>query len=182
MNDSTFTLGIVGARGHTGAELIKLVAAHPRLKLAFVSSRERAGQRLSDHHPEFQGELQYENLDADAVAAKGVDGDPGPAQRPGRTVRGRIEAAKPDTVIVDLSADYRFDNSWYYGLPELTRGATTARSTSATRAAMPRRCSWRCIRCWTCWPVRRSASVCPATPAPAPRRRTRTTSNCWPTT
>ena len=71
MNDSTFTLGIVGARGHTGAELIKLVAAHPRLELAFVSSRERAGQRLSDHHPEFQGELQYENLDADAVAAKG---------------------------------------------------------------------------------------------------------------
>ncbi|MFX5570642.1 hypothetical protein ABTD96_20180, partial [Acinetobacter baumannii] len=40
MNDSTFTLGIVGARGHTGAELIKLVAAHPRLQLAFVSSRE----------------------------------------------------------------------------------------------------------------------------------------------
>ena len=29
--------------------------------------------------------------------------------------------AKPDTVIVDLSADYRFDDAWYYGLPELTR-------------------------------------------------------------
>ncbi len=28
-----------------------------------------------------------------------------------------LEAAKADTVIVDLSADYRFDNSWYYGLP-----------------------------------------------------------------
>ncbi len=26
-----------------------------------------------------------------------------------------------DTIIVDLSADYRFDDSWYYGLPELTR-------------------------------------------------------------
>ena len=32
-----------------------------------------------------------------------------------------LDAAAPDTVIVDLSADYRFDNSWYYGLPELTR-------------------------------------------------------------
>ena len=62
-----------GASKTAGAELIKLVAAHPRLELAFVSSRERAGQRLSDHHPEFQGDLQYENLDADAVAAKGVD-------------------------------------------------------------------------------------------------------------
>ncbi|MDA5343186.1 N-acetyl-gamma-glutamyl-phosphate reductase [Stenotrophomonas maltophilia] len=122
MNDSTFTLGIVGARGHTGAELIKLVAAHPRLKLAFVSSRERAGQRLSDHHPEFQGDLQYENLDADAVAAKGVDAVilalPNGLAAPFVVA---LEAARPETVIVDLSADYRFDNSWYYGLPELTR-------------------------------------------------------------
>lgn len=123
MNDSTFTLGIVGARGHTGAELIKLVAAHPRLKLAFVSSRERAEQRLPDHHPEFQGDLQYENLDADAVAAKGVDAVilalPNGLAAP---FVAALETAKPDTVIVDLSADYRFDNSWYYGLPELTRG------------------------------------------------------------
>ena len=36
-------IGIVGARGHTGAELIRLVVAHPRLELAFVSSRELAG-------------------------------------------------------------------------------------------------------------------------------------------
>jgi len=33
-----------------------------------------------------------------------------------------IDATKPDTLILDLSADYRFDPSWYYGLPELTRG------------------------------------------------------------
>ncbi|NIJ68377.1 N-acetyl-gamma-glutamyl-phosphate reductase [Xanthomonas sp. 60] len=123
MNLSPFTLGIVGARGHTGAELIKLVAAHPRLQPAFVSSRERAGQRLSDHHPEFQGQLQYENLDADAVAAKGVDAVilalPNGLAAP---FVAAIEAAKPDTVIVDLSADYRFEGRWYYGLPELTRG------------------------------------------------------------
>ncbi len=123
MNLSPFTLGIVGARGHTGAELIKLVAAHPRLQLAFVSSRERAGQLLSDHHAEFQGQLQYENLDADAVAAKGVDAVilalPNGLAAP---FVAAIEAAKPDTVIVDLSADYRFEGRWYYGLPELTRG------------------------------------------------------------
>ncbi|HEV7491203.1 MAG TPA: N-acetyl-gamma-glutamyl-phosphate reductase, partial [Rhodanobacteraceae bacterium] len=34
------TLGIVGARGHTGAELIRLVARHPSLDLVFVTSRE----------------------------------------------------------------------------------------------------------------------------------------------
>ena len=43
------SLGLVGARGHVGAELIRLVAAHPRFALAFVSSRERAGQRLAEH-------------------------------------------------------------------------------------------------------------------------------------
>ncbi|HEY8010690.1 MAG TPA: N-acetyl-gamma-glutamyl-phosphate reductase, partial [Rudaea sp.] len=37
-------VGIVGARGHTGSELIRLIAGHPHLQLAFVSSREFAGQ------------------------------------------------------------------------------------------------------------------------------------------
>ncbi|MEM9058708.1 MAG: N-acetyl-gamma-glutamyl-phosphate reductase, partial [Pseudomonadota bacterium] len=32
-----------------------------------------------------------------------------------------LGAAQPDAVLLDLSADYRFDAAWYYGLPELTR-------------------------------------------------------------
>ncbi len=122
MTDKKFSLGIVGARGYTGTELIRLLAAHPHIELAFVSSRELAGQRVADHNDTYRGELRYENLDADAVAAKGVDavilalpnGKAGPFVA-------ALDAARPDTVIVDLSADYRFDNSWYYGLPELTR-------------------------------------------------------------
>jgi len=123
MSIKTFTVGIVGARGHTGAELIKLIAAHPHLQLGFVSSRELAGQRVSDHHRDWHGELQFENLDADAVAAKGMDAVilalPNGLSAPFVTA---LDAAKPDTVIVDLSADQRFEPSWYYGLPELTRG------------------------------------------------------------
>lgn len=122
MTDKKFSLGIVGARGYTGTELIRLLAVHPHIELAFVSSRELAGQRVADHNDAYHGELRYENLDADAVAAKGVDavilalpnGKAGPFVA-------ALDAARPDTVIVDLSADYRFDNSWYYGLPELTR-------------------------------------------------------------
>ena len=38
------TIGIVGARGHTGVELIRLIAGHAHMQLAFVSSRELAGQ------------------------------------------------------------------------------------------------------------------------------------------
>jgi len=118
----TFTLGIVGARGHTGAELIRLVAAHPSIELAFVSSRELDGQRVADHNDAYAGELRFENLDPAAVAAKGVDAvilalPNGKAQ----PYVEAIDAAAPATTIVDLSADYRFDPAWYYGLPELTR-------------------------------------------------------------
>lgn len=119
-----FTLGIVGARGYTGAELIRLIAAHPRVELAFVSSRELAGQRVAEHNDACVGELCYESLDADAVAAKGADAVilalPNGKAAP---YVAALEAVKPGTVIVDLSADYRFDNDWYYGLPELTRDA-----------------------------------------------------------
>ncbi len=122
MTDKKFSLGIVGARGHTGSELIRLISGHPQIELGFVSSRELAGQRVADHNDAYRGELRYENLDADAVAAKGVDAVvlalPNGKAEP---YVAALDAVKPETVIVDLSADYRFDNNWYYGLPELTR-------------------------------------------------------------
>jgi N-acetyl-gamma-glutamyl-phosphate reductase len=116
------SLGIVGARGHTGVELIRLVTAHPALELAFVSSRELDGQRVDAHVPEFRGDLRYENLDPAGVAGKRADvvilalpnGKAAPCVE-------AIDAAAPDTLVLDLSADYRFDRAWYYGLPELTR-------------------------------------------------------------
>jgi len=55
-----FTVGIIGARGHTGAELIKLIAHHRQLELAFVSSRELAGQPVADHSDAYAGPLHYE--------------------------------------------------------------------------------------------------------------------------
>lgn len=122
MSAKTKSVGIVGARGHTGAELIKLIARHPHLELAFVSSRELDGQRLADHNADYRGELHYENLSHEAVAAKRADVVV--LALPNGKAEGVVKAideAKADPVIVDLSADYRFDSTWYYGLPELTR-------------------------------------------------------------
>jgi N-acetyl-gamma-glutamyl-phosphate reductase len=116
------SVGIIGARGHTGVELIRLVAGHPSLELAFVSSRELAGQRVADHVREFSGDLRYENLDAAAVAAKKTDGVvlalPNGKAAP---FVAEIDRENPQSIVVDLSADYRFADDWYYGLPELTR-------------------------------------------------------------
>ena len=122
MSTGSFSIGIVGARGHVGAELISLVAAHPHFDLAFVSSRELAGQRLADHHPDWAGDLRYtapEHADLPLLGAGGVV-----LALPNGKAAICVEAfdtAGCDPVIIDLSADYRFDAGWYYGLPELTR-------------------------------------------------------------
>jgi N-acetyl-gamma-glutamyl-phosphate reductase len=116
------TVGIVGARGHTGSELIRLIARHPLLALSFVSSRELDGERVSDHVDEFAGDLRFENLGPEAVAVRGADAVilALPNGKSADYVRPLGENA-PSTVIVDLSADHRFDDTWHYGLPELTR-------------------------------------------------------------
>lgn len=122
MTTSKKRIGIVGARGHTGAELIRLVAAHPSLELAYVSSRELNGQRVEDHVEAYKGDLRYSSpahedlpaLDADVVVLALPNGKASVCVE-------AFDAAGKDPVIVDLSADYRFDDSWYYGLPELTR-------------------------------------------------------------
>lgn len=121
--DVTRSVGIVGARGYVGAELIRLIAAHPQFDLAFVSSRELVGQRVADHISEYTGELRYSSpsneelpgLGADAVILALPNGK-------AAACVAAFDAAGVDPVIVDLSADYRFDDGWYYGLPELTRG------------------------------------------------------------
>jgi N-acetyl-gamma-glutamyl-phosphate reductase len=119
---SRIGVGIVGARGYVGAELIKLIASHPHLELAFVGSRELAGTPVRAQVPSFAGPLEYADLDPEAVARAGTavvilalpNGKAAPYVA-------AIDAIAPTTLIVDVSADYRFDDAWYYGLPELTR-------------------------------------------------------------
>ena len=124
------TVGIVGARGHTGAELIRLLAAHPGFELAAVSSRELDGQRVSDHVPEYRGGLRYRSLAHEALGGLGLDAWilALPNGKSEACIASLIDAdadvqGAGGPVVVDLSADHRFDDAWYYGLPELTRQA-----------------------------------------------------------
>ena len=116
----TRSVGLVGARGHTGRELLRLIAARHDLDLAFASSREFAGQPIAEMAPETGLEGWFVAYGPEAVAKAGADAII--LALPNGASAGFVDAlnaAAPDTVIVDLSADYRFDDDWDYGLPEI---------------------------------------------------------------
>ncbi len=119
---TTKSIGIVGARGYTGAELITLLTQHSGFELTYVSSRELAGELLSDHVDAFEGELRFEELSPDAVADYAADvcvlalpNGVSPA------FVDAIERECPEMVIIDLSSDHRFDDTWTYGQTERFR-------------------------------------------------------------
>ncbi|WP_375203676.1 N-acetyl-gamma-glutamyl-phosphate reductase [Hyphococcus sp.] len=117
-----FLVGLVGARGHTGRELIRLIAGHPELMLAYAVSREFAGRPVSDIAPEDKDECVFEALGPEEAAKRRSDvvilALPDGAAS---DYVAAIENHAPDRIIVDLSADYRFNDDWAYGLPELHR-------------------------------------------------------------
>lgn len=121
-------VGLVGARGHVGSELIHLIAGHPEFELNFVASREREGKALSEFEPVAVGDLRYCNPTVAEAAALGVDAMV--LALPNGMADGfvaAIDAQAPETVVLDLSADKRFDDAWHYGLPELTRESAPGR-------------------------------------------------------
>ncbi len=125
----TIRIGLIGARGYVGSELIRLIATHPEFELGFVSSRERAGQKVASHEKSYQGDLDYVNLDAEQAAQQSVDALI--LALPNNMAEAYVNAVdlhSPNTILLDLSADYRFSANWYYGLPELTRDKARAQT------------------------------------------------------
>jgi len=119
----TRTINLVGGRGYTGSELLGLVAGHPQMKLGIASSRSEAGQTLASvcaSWPEDGRSLTH--LEPDGVSAYPADAWvlALPNGLAGQWVQA-ILAEFPESVILDLSADYRFDSHWTYGLPERYR-------------------------------------------------------------
>lgn len=150
------SVGIIGASGFTGAELLRIVAGHPGFDLAFATGDSQAGHRVADLYPSLSGawgDLEFVPFDAGVL--DGVDlvfcGLP----------HGASQALMPTLLdgvrwVVDLAADFRLQDAalypdWYgdahpcpellprfaYGLPELFRASITAASAVAVPGCYP---------------------------------------------
>jgi N-acetyl-gamma-glutamyl-phosphate reductase/acetylglutamate kinase len=130
-NNVPARIALIGARGYTGQALIELLDKHPYMDLRHVSSRELAGQELEGYT---KRKITYEHLSAEDCAKLDVDAYvlalPNGVCKPYVDAIDEAEKNKDKkSVIVDLSADYRFDDSWTYALPELTQRSKIALST-----------------------------------------------------
>jgi N-acetyl-gamma-glutamyl-phosphate reductase len=133
-------VGILGASGYTGAELLRLLAGHPSLEVAVVTAHSHAGQPVAGHTPSLAA--AYPGLAYEANDPGRLDGldvafcalPHGESQRVVPELRARVG------LVVDLAADFRLRDAslyprWYgaahgapdllaeaaYGLPELFR-------------------------------------------------------------
>jgi N-acetyl-gamma-glutamyl-phosphate reductase len=135
-------IGILGASGYTGAELLRLLARHPGVEIRLLTADRQAGKPLSDIFPHLGGlalPLPVKIEEADWPAVELVF-----CCLPHGTTQEVIAKLPSRLKVVDLSADFRLADTaiyaeWYghahrapalqreavYGLTELARDAVT---------------------------------------------------------
>jgi len=132
-------VGIVGATGYTGVELLRLLIVHPQTELVAITSRSEAGRRVDDLYPSLRGYCALQFVAPDAAPLG--DCDIVFFATPNGTAMHRVPALLDAGVrVIDLAADFRLRNpddwqQWYgephacpevlseavYGLPEVQR-------------------------------------------------------------
>ena len=114
-------VGILGAAGYTGGELIRLLLNHPEVEIVFANSESNAGNKVYDVHEgllgdtelEFTSEMPFEKVDV-VFFCFGH----------GKSEAFLKEHSIPANVkIIDLAQDFRIkgDHDYVYGLPEIHR-------------------------------------------------------------
>jgi N-acetyl-gamma-glutamyl-phosphate reductase len=132
-------VSIVGATGYTGFELIRLLIGHPEVEISVLTSRQYAGDPISEVFPSLRGRIESpcrEPSVEEVAAESDFVFTAVPHKTAMEVVSGFHERGKR---VVDLSADFRFRDHrvyerWYqphtcpellkdavYGLPELYR-------------------------------------------------------------
>ena len=114
-------VGILGAAGYTGGELIRLLLNHPEVEIVFANSESNAGNKVYDVHEgllgetelEFTSEMPFDKVDV-VFFCFGH----------GKSEAFLKEHSIPANVkIIDLAQDFRIkgDHDYVYGLPETHR-------------------------------------------------------------
>jgi N-acetyl-gamma-glutamyl-phosphate reductase len=107
-------VGIVGATGYAGAELVRILCGHPQVELTILTSRQFAGVRFDEVYPAMAGRV---NLICEELAVEKVCDRADivftalPHQLPMALVP---EFVKRKVRVVDLSADFRFNDAGVY--------------------------------------------------------------------
>jgi N-acetyl-gamma-glutamyl-phosphate reductase len=127
-------IGVLGASGYTGADLVRLLLRHPRVEIAMLTADRRAGQEMRDVFPQFSpfplpelvaiAGLDWANLGLDLIFCALPHGTT-------QKVISDILTKSPATKIVDLSADFRLADpaayaKWYgheHYAPEIQKEA-----------------------------------------------------------
>jgi N-acetyl-gamma-glutamyl-phosphate reductase len=123
-------IGILGASGYTGAELLRLLIRHPRVEIALLTADRRAGQAMRDVFPQFAPYDLPQLVSIESVDWLEAGLDLVFCALPHATTQKVIKdllAKAPATKVVDLSADFRLADTaayarWYgheHHAPEL---------------------------------------------------------------
>jgi N-acetyl-gamma-glutamyl-phosphate reductase len=127
-------IGVLGASGYTGAELLRLLLRHPGVEIALLTAERRAGQHMRQVFPQFSPYALPKLMAIDAVDWKVQALDLAFCALPHATTQTVIKdllAAAPSTKVIDLSADFRLADTtayarWYgheHHAPELQKEA-----------------------------------------------------------
>ena len=119
----TVRVGILGAAGYTGGELIRLLLAHPGAEIVFAHSESNAGNLFSDVHEGLLGDTDLTfsaDMPFDRVDVLFLCFGHGKSQQFLREHEIPVHVR-----IIDLAQDFRIrgDHDFVYGLPELNREA-----------------------------------------------------------
>ncbi|EGK70660.1 MAG: N-acetyl-gamma-glutamyl-phosphate reductase [Methyloversatilis sp.] len=123
-------VGIVGGTGYTGVELLRLLARHPEVELAAITSRGDAGRPVSDMFPSLRGHVDLAFSDPAQAGLERCDAVF--FATPNGIAMQQVPALLDAGVkVIDLAADFRLKDeaSWekWYGMPhacpEVLKGA-----------------------------------------------------------
>src|SRR4051812_26053841 len=114
-------IGILGASGYTGAELVRLLLRHPKVDLVLLTADRRAGQQMGDVFPQFAPYELPTLVSIDSVDWTTIGLDLVFCALPHATTQKVLQdvlAKAPETKVVDLSADFRLSDpaayaTWY---------------------------------------------------------------------